>query len=260
MRRGHGLSRPARWAARASVVGAVVATSTAAHAQEPDKAACVAAFEKGQDLQLDGKLIAARDELATCGHSACPTVVRDECSKVADRVNESIARVIIAVRDASGSDIVDARVLLDGEEFQDTIDGRAREVDPGTHTVTIEIEGEPPITKQITVRESEKDRTITVELESGDAAGGDVGSEGGEVPVAAYVLGGVGVLGLGGFAFFGLSGLSSEDDLNQCKPDCTDSEVDDVPGQVLARRHLPRSRSRVPGDRDLPVRVEPVRR
>ena len=46
------------------------------------------------------------------------------------------------------------------------------------------------------------------------------------MPAGAYVAGGVGLLGLASFAFFGLSGTSKLDDLRaSCKPTCSQADV-----------------------------------
>jgi hypothetical protein len=44
--------------------------------------------------------------------------------------------------------------------------------------------------------------------------------------VAAYVLGGVGVVALGSFAAFALSGKSAESAMDGCKPACTQAQAD----------------------------------
>jgi hypothetical protein len=49
------------------------------------------------------------------------------------------------------------------------------------------------------------------------------------------VLGGVGVLGLASFAFFGLSGSSKQSDLDSrnCKPNCPQDDVDTIKRNYL---------------------------
>ncbi len=42
----------------------------------------------------------------------------------------------------------------------------------------------------------------------------------------AYVFGGVGVLAMGGFAYFGLAGMHEKHELDACKPYCDSSRVD----------------------------------
>ncbi len=49
----------------------------------------------------------------------------------------------------------------------------------------------------------------------------------------AYVLFGVGALGLAGFGYFGLRGRSQEADLEDCRP-CSDERVSDVSKTYLA--------------------------
>ncbi len=45
-------------------------------------------------------------------------------------------------------------------------------------------------------------------------------------PVVAYVLAGVGVAALGGFAAFAITGKSAQSAMDGCKPNCTRAQLD----------------------------------
>ena len=60
--------------ARALLV-AILASSHRAFADE--KAACVAASEKAQQLKSSGKLVEAREQLNVCGRTECPKLIHD---------------------------------------------------------------------------------------------------------------------------------------------------------------------------------------
>jgi hypothetical protein len=46
--------------------------------------------------------------------------------------------------------------------------------------------------------------------------------------VIVWALGGVAVVGLAGFVGFGISGRSQQSDLDDCKPNCSQGDVDDM--------------------------------
>src|SRR5262249_11708976 len=84
----------------------------------------------------------------------------------------------------------------------------------------------------------EKGRTIAVEFAAPESAGAEQAApppaEKSTSPISAYVLGGVGVLSLGSFAYFGISGSSDASNLrNTCAPNCADSAVSDVRRKLL---------------------------
>lgn len=96
------------------------------------------------------------------------------------------------------------------------------------------------------VREGEKNRKLTVRFAAtgsgpgavagidGADSGDGAGAQDGGVPTLAWVLGGVGVVGIGAFATFGILGLSEKGDREApvaeggCAPNCSDDEVSSV--------------------------------
>ena len=218
------------------LAGAALALALAPHAsaQSISKAECAAAFEKGQVLQLDGKLLEARERYSTCSQEACPDLVKSECVKAADKLRSAIPTVVIAVKDDSGVERTDVEVSVDGEPMPDALDGRAKELDPGTHVLRFEAEGAATLERTITVREGQSRKVVEVTLVP--AGGGSAPPPGaaadttGSDKTLAYVLGGVGVVGIAGFALFALQGKSKQSDLDEqgCKPKCETEEVDEV--------------------------------
>jgi len=53
-------------------------------------------------------------------------------------------------------------VTLDGQPLTDSLDGAAISLDPGPHLFTFETAGQPKVSKQLLIREGEKDRRETV--------------------------------------------------------------------------------------------------
>ncbi len=135
-------------------------------------------------------------------------------------------------------------VSSDGQQLADKLGGMALEVDPGKHTLRFEHAGAEPVEKKVLIREGEKARVIKVQFGSpeeaaaaqpkqgaasgGGAAGVDT-SSGGSSKTLAYVLGGVGIVGLGSFAYFGLTGSSQKSDLlKHCKNNVCDLPQDQI--------------------------------
>ncbi|MGD0525384.1 MAG: hypothetical protein ABSE49_09585 [Polyangiaceae bacterium] len=140
------------WATTVALAAAVVP------ARADDKSACVDANTQGQNLRRDGKLAAARAQLRACAASTCPAIVRNDCTQRLDEVERAQPTIVFEVKDASGGDVIDVRVSLDGQLLTAHLDGTATMVDPGTHDVTFEVAGQPPVTRRLLIHEGEKGR------------------------------------------------------------------------------------------------------
>jgi hypothetical protein len=187
------------------------------------KQACVATHEQAQRLRHDGHLVAARAALAACSESSCPTLVRTDCAQWLVEVDDTLPTIVLAARDASGTDVTDVRVTCDGQEIATRLDGRAVPVDPGEHVIRFEHGSSPLVDTRIVVREGERARPIVAQFE---ATAAPLAAQSTGPSTATYVVGGLAVAALGSFAFFGIRGLSDESDLSStCSPHCTDAEV-----------------------------------
>jgi hypothetical protein len=80
------------------------------------------------------------------------------------------------------------------------------------------------VERTFTIRQGEKDREIAVDLAATDTAA----EPSARPPLASWVLGGIGVVGLASFTYFGLKGLGGRSDLADCKGECAQSDVDAV--------------------------------
>lgn len=219
-----------------SSLGAGVAT-----AEEDSKRACIAAHDAAQALRGEGKLTAAREQLARCSRDDCPKLVRQDCSGWMDEVVAALPSVVVGARDASGRDLVSVRVLIDGKLVAERLDGRPLLVDPGVHTFRYEPERGEAIEEQVVVRAGEKNRALTVSFEAigrgtpvrtkpktissePAPAAADEGP-----PLVAYVLGGVGIVALGAAAYLDWTANDEVVHLRDtCAPTCAESKVDAV--------------------------------
>jgi hypothetical protein len=224
--------------ARAFAAGLALAAIFAAPAARADDTdACLSASDSGQKERDNGHLLEARKQLLLCSRDVCPRIVRSDCGKWASDVQDRIPTVIFGARDAQGGDLVDVTVEMDGNPVARKLDGRPFPVDPGEHRLRFTHEGSPPIEQTAVVREREKGRAIVVQF-----GGADNKSE--EQPPAPapekghsilpYVVGGVGVIAIGSFAYFGISGSTDASNLRStCAPHCSDSSVSDVKRKLL---------------------------
>ncbi|HWZ89525.1 MAG TPA: carboxypeptidase-like regulatory domain-containing protein [Polyangiaceae bacterium] len=200
----------------------------AAHADEPSEQAepgaleiknqCADAYEATQRERAVGHLLAARKNGIFCAQTSCPEVLRSDCAKWSAELSSSIPSLVIEVRSPNGELLSNVYVEVDGQPFAERLDGRAREIDPGRHHFRFEALGLAAHEQDTVLLEGHDTQRLRVvlALEPVQAPARR------RVPVAAYVLGGVGVLGLGSFAYFGLSGnhKKSELDASQCRPAC----------------------------------------
>jgi hypothetical protein len=202
-------------AAPVVAIALVVATASAsAPAAEGDT--CVTAYEGAQQRIRDGQLVLARAELDLCMGS-CPAALARDCAGWKDDVGSRIGRVAVEVR-RDGAPVDPARVMLDGAEARPGAGG-VIDVDPGAHTIVVELPGAAPAEQRITVPPGGVARA-RFDLESA-AAGG--------LPPASIALGlaGGGALALG--AVLGVVGHLQVADLRDtCAPDCDVADVDSV--------------------------------
>jgi hypothetical protein len=215
----------------------VLSSTGRARASSPAEAkrACVAASTEGQIARDEGRLLDAREQLLMCARDECPNVVKKSCGEWLADVEERIPSVVVRVVDAQGSDLTDATLTIDGEEV--ALDGRPVTLNPGQHDVQVRLPSGETSERKVLLAEKEKSRLINItgtapvaELPPEDAAEPSEERPAFKVPTGAWVLGGVGILGLASFTYFGLSAKSELDDLEQpkpdgCSPDCTDDDT-----------------------------------
>lgn len=202
--------------------------------------ACVDAYDAHQRHVEAGELLAARDQLYLCGATSCPAVVVKQCVDALPEIDARIPTIVLAVQDEAGHDVTDVGLTLDGAARRTPLDGRELALDPGPHVLRITARGVgSPSEVRIVAREREKGRLVRVTV---DVRAARAAAPAAETPVATsapppvptltYVLGAVGVVALGAFAYFGVSGLSSRSDLDACAPLCSATQRDDARAQL----------------------------
>ena len=205
------------------------------------KAACLAAHEDATSLLTQKKPHAAHDKFVACARAECPTVVRKECGEQLALVEQDAPTVALEARDEAGMDTTTVKVTMDAAVIADHLTGAAIDVEPGEHLFRFERADGKAIEQKVLVVEGEKNRKVVADfatLVPKPPPGGEVvpvaPHEPKKIPVLAYVLGGVGVVGLGGFAFFALTGKSAEKGLaSSCNPNCSNDQLSPVKRDYL---------------------------
>jgi hypothetical protein len=208
-----------------------------------DREVCANAAEQAQQLRDEGKYRRAREQMLVCARESCPGAVRSDCGKWLTELDRDAPTVVFGARDSRGSDIVDVKVSMDGVAILDRLDGKPVLVDSGEHTFKFESK-DGVREEKVLLRAAEKARPI---IASFSAAGGGPTppptSGGGHpdkaekteapsiIPIA--VVGGIGVVALASFAIFGISGKSDVDDLQSCKPNCKQKDVDSARTKLI---------------------------
>ncbi len=242
---------------KAPILGSALLILLCSPSALADKKACSDAYTNGQVQKKAGKLREAKKSLITCAQKSCPGFISRACAKWLSEVKAVLPTVVVAASDADGNDLTDVTVSSDGKKLTDHLGGMAIEMDPGPHTLHFEHKGAKPVDKKVVIREGEKMRVVKVQFAAPEpkpvgAATGQkpsTGAGGGAVKVdtshhsssktLAYVFGGVGIVGLGSFAYFGLTGASQKSDLlGHCKNNTCDlpqSQIDSERSSVKTK-------------------------
>ena len=196
---------------------------------------CAEAFEKAQTDRAAGKYTAAIAEAATCSQLECNAAVVRECVKLHEALKSEIPTLVFSARTDEGVEIAAVKVLVDGQPLLEQIDGKPVSLDPGVRTFRFEAEGFGAVETTHTARVGDQNRLIEVVFET---PGGKKKQESSQaplvleprkVPIASWVLGGVGVAAIGVGVYMRASGIADYNELNSsCSPRCDEDEVDAV--------------------------------
>jgi hypothetical protein len=202
-----------------------------AHAQD----VCTPAYERAQELRLEGDLLGARKELLQCSQTTCAEFMQQDCARWLAEVEAAQPSIVLRARDGAGRYLTKVRVNVDGKLLTTELDGRAVPLNPGKHQLQLETEGHTPLQLELFLAEGQRGEPVEVKFEStapppaASPTKAPAGASGRSL-APAYVLGSLGVVGLAGFAIFAVSGSNAEADLRNapcartktCQPSDTD--------------------------------------
>lgn len=218
----------------------------------PSKEACVSAHSWAQKLRKQDQLIAAKERLQLCSQPQCPEPVRQDCEPWLAEVEGRIPTVKFIYEST-------VRVILDGKLLDPLHAAERIQLDPGDHNLVVMVVGGSSYEMVVTVRLADRDREIALRtptpnpsasptiLPSASASNSSVVLLNDHVdekrpwatdtrseqrswvksaPASAWVATGFGVVSLGVFGGFAISGRSRQTDMEQnCAPFCNKEDV-----------------------------------
>ena len=236
-----GLTKPAAAAPPAATPSAAApaadaAPPPAAEAPKSPAETCSAAYERTQTEKLAGHYVAASAAALECSQLQCNSAIVQECVRFYSALEQETPTLVFSARKAEGGELTDVRVEMDGKLVSEQITGRPFATDPGPHNFVFVHKKRGLLRLSETARVGDKARVLEVTFadpnaKPGAPKDGAVPEKKGGVPVATWVLGGIGVVGLGAFTYFRLSGVSDYNRMNGengCSPNCSPDEVDPV--------------------------------
>jgi hypothetical protein len=218
-----------------SALTAVIGSVSAARA-DVTKAQCIDANTSAQALRREGKLSEARAALAVCSDPQCPSLVRDDCTRQLDALEQAQPTILFDVTGPSGADLAEVRVGVDGRPFVEKLDGAPLRVDPGQHEFTFEASGMLPVTRALVIKESDKGRRERVtmapqEPQRKDPETRERPATSGGTRNLSYVLGGVGAAALVTGSLFGVLASSK---WSAAKSECSGPDSCPSYGQAVS--------------------------
>jgi hypothetical protein len=199
---------------------------------EPDVVAtCVADHAAGQEARLQSRLLDAARLFTQCSQPQCPQLVREDCEPWLAEVDAHLPRVVIELQ--AGVNAADVRLFIDGERSPLGL-GESRGFDPGRHNFRFEAPGRATRHEDVVLFAGEAPRRILVAFEAPPArhaphepeSRAPVRELDGEGVQWSWLLGGVGAVGVGVAAYFGVASLDERARLRRtCAPLCSSAQV-----------------------------------
>jgi hypothetical protein len=201
-----------------------------------DDQSCVEEHARGRELEQKGELLSARDAWKACSNDACPAIVREDCTKLADQTHARIPTLRFRAVLPDGSDAAKVSFEVDGDGKMRELGSEPIALDPGRHEFRFRAAGMVDATQQLNLVTGENDRVVVIRFRSSrrrapvtkPRAITPEREKPAAIPALGWVFGGVAVASLGVGTYFGLRGRGKESDLDDCAPGCTKSGYDDM--------------------------------
>jgi hypothetical protein len=219
----------------------LLVSTSVAYADE--RVECATAHFDGQNLRDAAKLTKARERFLFCGNERCPRPIREECANFLVDLDRIQPTMVIDAIDEEGNATLDIRVFVDGEQIAERLTGRAMNIDPGEHELRIVSSGGRSKEQKVVMLEGDRAKRVSVRFDGTGApkAATAATSDPPEprhdrIPTAAWVLGGVGIVGLASGVTFGalaLSDRSGFDGTCSAARTCNSSDVSSMHTKAL---------------------------
>jgi hypothetical protein len=209
-------------------------TSAAVLAASPafaiDRDACAIPYEQAQVLRKQRIFSAAREQLEIC-RTKCPPVLSADCSQWEAELKALTPTVVFRVHDPAGRRLESFRATDNGTIIGGATGDAQVAVDPGDHAFRFEAPGYAAGEIRVSLNEGEHGRGVDVTLVAVAPPPGSPGIDTDTAPSRglAYVLVGIGALGLASGGALALAGFVDKANLqNSCAPACHPDSVDTI--------------------------------
>ncbi len=206
---------------------------------------CMTEHEQARLLRLKKHWLAARTAMAACAAESCPLALRTDCRTWADELARSLPSLLLVIeRDDDG--VAPATLHIDGQRLELVNPSRPIEVLPGTHRLSVTLEGYPALEQEVVLAEGEKNHLLRFRFVRERTSGG---AEPTPLPPAAqpmrvparpvpnhtYWLSGAALASVGVSGALLASALSSLHSAREtCAPRCASSERRSIDRRLLA--------------------------
>lgn len=176
----------------------------------------------------------AKQAMATCAARSCPALVQTDCAGWLTDIDREIPSVVLRVR-VDGIERFDATVKMNGAEVADAL-GKPLALNPGRYEFEFSETGFAPQSRTVELVQREKYKFVAVDFTTprespketrpvADATPTPTTPKR-PVPVMTWILGGVGIAGLGGFAALAATTVNRENSLrSSCAPECDEQDA-----------------------------------
>jgi hypothetical protein len=142
----------------------VVSLAMSLTARADDRAACADAYGKAQRLRGANQLVSAREQLRVCARPTCTKFIARDCAAWLVDVESRLPSIVLFAHDASGAELTQATVSMDGSVIAEQLDGHAIEVDGGAHAFTFVFPDGTKIDQSYVVLEGQRAQRLGVTL------------------------------------------------------------------------------------------------
>ncbi len=201
---------------------------------------------------MNAKLLESREQLRSCLRDDCPSVVRKDCVRWLDEIQEQIPTVVLEALSERGAES-DVKVYANGTLLTDQLAGASLELDPGAYEFRFEVTGQEPLTLRVMLKQGDHNRLVSADFRPPEQEDNPRGSQAlpesssraappalppgrpeRPVPFLTYAFAGLALATGAASAYFGTQALSGKKDgLDGCAPVCSQSVADDVDRKAL---------------------------
>ena len=129
---------------------------------DPEGDACIAAFDNGQTLRTEAKLIAAKKAFIQCAQEQCPDAVEEKCGEWLTELETTLPSVIVVI--PAGVAASELKLWIDDVERPEALQGRAVDLDPGQHVIRYQKGSDPAQEQPVVVAEGEQKKRIELTI------------------------------------------------------------------------------------------------